>query len=120
MVDREERTRDEERIRTRAYALWEQEGRPEGRADVHWDQARELVAIEENYKSTLLPRNTGEDAAEPIEAVENQGEFPELRDQGRSDDAVIADQRLVDQPVSADDGAGEAPARQSRKRATGR
>lgn len=29
----------EERIRQRAHALWEQEGRPEGREQAHWAQA---------------------------------------------------------------------------------
>ena len=32
-------------IRERAYAIWEREGRPNGRADAHWFQAvRELQA----------------------------------------------------------------------------
>jgi hypothetical protein len=30
----------EQRIRARAYRIWEEEGRPEGRAEVHWDMAR--------------------------------------------------------------------------------
>jgi Protein of unknown function (DUF2934) len=29
----------QERIERRAYELWESEGRPEGRAQVHWHQA---------------------------------------------------------------------------------
>lgn len=32
-----------ERIRKRAYALWEEEGRPEGRADEHWHRAEAEV-----------------------------------------------------------------------------
>ena len=39
----------EQRIRARAYRIWEEEGRPEGRAEVHWDMARELIAIEDNF-----------------------------------------------------------------------
>jgi hypothetical protein len=36
---------DEERIRQRAYELWEQEGKPEGREGEHWEQAcREIGA----------------------------------------------------------------------------
>jgi hypothetical protein len=31
--------RSEDRIRQRAYTLWEQEGRPEGRDRHHWEQA---------------------------------------------------------------------------------
>lgn len=30
----------EERIRQRAHAIWEAEGRPEGRHEAHWQQAR--------------------------------------------------------------------------------
>jgi hypothetical protein len=36
---------DEERIRSRAYALWEQEGRPDGKHHEHWERAAaELMA----------------------------------------------------------------------------
>jgi hypothetical protein len=78
----------EERVRQRAYRLWQQEGCPPGRADAHWDEARELVAIEENLKLTLKPvspaemEGAGHEPIEPIEAVENLGEFPTLTDQG--------------------------------------
>ncbi|PKR89922.1 hypothetical protein CXZ10_07010 [Pleomorphomonas diazotrophica] len=72
--------RDDE-IRARAYQLWEEEGRPEGRAEQHWFTARESLAIEENQDSTYLPIDSGTDA-EPIEALENAGEFPTLTDQG--------------------------------------
>ena len=34
--------RAEQRIRERAYFLWQQEGCPENRADEHWYRAREL------------------------------------------------------------------------------
>ena len=33
-----------DRIKQRAYLLWEQEGRPEGRADEHWSRAEAEVA----------------------------------------------------------------------------
>jgi hypothetical protein len=36
----------EERIRTRAYELWEGEGRPEGREIDHWLQAAQELAEE--------------------------------------------------------------------------
>ncbi|SCM75848.1 conserved hypothetical protein [uncultured Pleomorphomonas sp.] len=71
----------EDEIRARAYQLWEEEGRPEGRAEQHWFTAKESLAIEENQESTYLPIDTGTDP-EPIEAVENTGEFPTLTDQG--------------------------------------
>lgn len=31
---------DEDEIRRRAYSIWEREGRPEGRHESHWEQAR--------------------------------------------------------------------------------
>jgi hypothetical protein len=45
----------EERVRKRAYRLWQEEGCPEGRATAHWDMARELVAIEDNQSSRSSP-----------------------------------------------------------------
>jgi hypothetical protein len=35
------------RIRERAHWLWEQEGRPEGRADEHWKRALAELAADE-------------------------------------------------------------------------
>ncbi len=78
------------RIRDHAHRLWLEEGRPEGRAEAHWEMARELVAIEDNQRAATKrnPAATqgrnlrGTEPVEPIEAVENQGEFPTLTDQG--------------------------------------
>ena len=78
----------EERIRRRAYQIWMNEGCPEGRAEAHWDMATELVAIEDGQKATLVPADGSESTGptgepiEPLEAAENQGEFPALTDQG--------------------------------------
>ena len=88
MNEQYERER-EERIRQRAYRMWEAEGCPEGRADAHWDKAAELVAIEDNFKFATEPvpsasefGPTGE-PIEPLKAVENLGEFPTaMTDQG--------------------------------------
>jgi Protein of unknown function (DUF2934) len=71
----------DDKIKARAYQLWEEEGRPEGRAEQHWFTAKESVAVEENQASTYLPIDSGMDP-EPIEAIENAGEFPTLTDQG--------------------------------------
>jgi len=80
-----------ERVRQRAYRLWVEEGCPQDRSEVHWDKARELVAIEENQKLTTkpVPREQGSagEPVEPIEAVENAGEFPTLTDQGEEQTA---------------------------------
>jgi hypothetical protein len=37
----------EDRVRDRAYALWERDGRPDGRSDGYWQQARSEVEAEE-------------------------------------------------------------------------
>jgi Protein of unknown function (DUF2934) len=80
--------RREERIRTKAFYLWIDEGCPEGRAKTHWDMATELVAIEDNYALTLKPVPDGRSATstgepvEPLLTVENAGEFPTLTNQG--------------------------------------
>ncbi|UFN47299.1 DUF2934 domain-containing protein [Roseomonas sp. OT10] len=34
---------DQDRIRERAYAIWEREGRPHGRDADHWDRARQEI-----------------------------------------------------------------------------
>ena len=40
-------------IRERAYAIWEREGRPEGRERQHWEQAaREILAAGESARTS--------------------------------------------------------------------
>lgn len=73
-----------ERIRKRAYHLWELDGRPEGRDLEFWERARELVAIEGNPTAGQEPnpmKETGPEPGpaepvEPIEAIENQAATP--------------------------------------------
>ncbi len=74
----------EQRIRDRAYHLWLDEGQPDNRAQANWDLARELVAIEDGQMATTRPVQDelpGE-PVEPLEALENAGEFPTMTDQG--------------------------------------
>lgn len=80
----------EDRIRRRAYQIWEREGRPEGREADHWALAREEIAIEDNYAGTLRPNpshgpdDTAErsEPVEPVLSMANQGEMPGVADQG--------------------------------------
>ena len=46
----------EDRVRQRAYQIWEEEGRPEGREAEHWRRAE--VEVEESRNRTLSPRGT--------------------------------------------------------------
>ena len=38
---------DEDRIRSAAHKMWEEEGRPEGLAETHWQRACEMIAQED-------------------------------------------------------------------------
>ena len=78
----------EERIRRRAYRLWEEEGCPEGRELVHWDMATELVAIEDSQNLIRKPvRRSLEDPkiaaqeVEPTGPAATLGELPTTTDQ---------------------------------------
>jgi len=63
-----------ERIRRRAYRIWESEGRPAGREADHWKLASEEIAIEDGIGQTLPPgpsRGPDDEAArtEPVEPL---------------------------------------------------
>jgi len=78
----------EQRVRERAYQLWEADGHPHGRHVEYWERAREMVGMEESTGSGLLP-NPAEHGDSPQEigieeaaVQENLGEFPDrLADQ---------------------------------------
>jgi hypothetical protein len=81
----------EKRVRDRAYKLWQEEGCPEGREDVHWEKARELIAIEDNINVTLKPIPQPDDVGpygepvEPLGPAKNTGESPTMVDQGEEE-----------------------------------
>ncbi|MCQ8277950.1 DUF2934 domain-containing protein [Acetobacteraceae bacterium KSS8] len=81
----------EDKIRHRAYHLWETDGKPHGRDAEYWERASELVALEESAGAGQLPNPASVPGADPsrTEPVEeaflqdNLGEFPDrLADQG--------------------------------------
>lgn len=78
---------DQDRIAAKAHELWEAEGRPHGRDQEHWDEAKEIIALQDSASAILLPRETG--AEEPVEersvAIDNEGEAPSLTDTGEHD-----------------------------------
>jgi len=75
----------EDRIVRKATELWEQDGRPQGREADYRDMARELISQADMYLSTTIPvAETLDTPVEPIESLENQGEFPTLTDQGEA------------------------------------
>jgi hypothetical protein len=79
----------EQRVRERAYHLWEADGKPHGQDVEYWERARELVGMEESAGSGLLPNPETEQGSpretgiEEADIQENLGEFPgRLTDQG--------------------------------------
>ena len=51
----------EEKLRLRAYHLWEADGRPEGRSEEYWEKARVLL---EQELATVIPPHEANDADE--------------------------------------------------------
>ncbi|RAI45594.1 DUF2934 domain-containing protein [Rhodoplanes roseus] len=80
----------EQRVRERAFRIWQEQGCPEGQAEANWELAQELVAIEENQSLTLIPVDRdpedpeiAADSAEPAGPAANAaGELPTLTDEG--------------------------------------
>lgn len=79
----------EQRVRERAYHLWEADGKPHGRDVEFWERARELVGMEESAGAGRLPNpqarpnGSRETGIEQAAIEENLGEFPDpLADQG--------------------------------------
>lgn len=96
--------KEDKRVAARARELWKAAGSPASGPDAYVGRARELIAIEEHGRDTLKAvgaqaRESVEDIplasddvlgpeGEPIEptlAVENEGEFPTLTDQGEGE-----------------------------------
>jgi hypothetical protein len=62
----------EDRVKTRAYAIWEREGRPEGRHEDHWHMASEELGSDSHpearslgsaAQSDLIPEERGSERA---------------------------------------------------------
>lgn len=119
----------DERVARRAHAIWEREGRPEGRALDHWTLAKEEVAIEDNYRDTLRPdpvRGPDDTAlrtepVEPVLSVASQGDVPGLTDQGE-ESLIPGDGGRTPAPApgpAGTDAGAAAPERRAKRRRAG-
>ncbi len=80
----------DQRIRERAYELWEADGSPHGSDIEYWERARELVGMSESGQTAQLEVPDADDPAvmagqaiEEASIQQNLGEFPDrLSDQG--------------------------------------
>lgn len=60
---------DEEKIRQRAYELWEQEGQPEGAEQDHWRLAREELEAEQlSAEANILGTESGSESQSDAES----------------------------------------------------
>jgi hypothetical protein len=81
----------EERIRQRAYYLWEASGRPQGRDHEFWAQARELIALEDRPALPARPQASAQALAPDDERRlikkrrRTSGLWPRLRRAWRGD-----------------------------------
>ncbi len=80
-----------QRIRERAYHLWEADGCPDHQDQEYWDRAETLTRMEEAPQAGTLPNPATQPGADPertqpVEEAflqENLGEFPDrFSDQG--------------------------------------
>lgn len=55
---------DDPRVRERAHAIWEREGRPEGRHIAHWQQAAREIAEEDVVPGPEAGLQTPDSASE--------------------------------------------------------
>jgi hypothetical protein len=62
----------EDQIRERAYRLWEEEGRPEGRAEIHWTKARALIEGERSQSAAAEEAEEGGARDRPEESLDEQ------------------------------------------------
>lgn len=71
-----------QRVRERAYHLWEADGCPEGRDAEYWERARELDAFSSSPGAGQRPIEEPE-VVDEAELQDNLGEFPDRSaDQG--------------------------------------
>ena len=64
----------EDRIRAKAHEIWQQEGRPSGQEQSHWDRARAIIDDED------LDEHSKASDEEPVDPAAAKGKF--FRDQG--------------------------------------
>lgn len=102
---------ENETIAAKAHEIWESEGRPQGRSQSHWEQAKEIVALREGAGASALKpvEETVSEPVEPASIVDAHGEVPGLTDLGdetsapsRQKAASLSDETPVGQSAPAE------------------
>lgn len=60
----------DERIRERAHAIWDREGKPEGAAQRHWQQAEQEIDREDHVPAKKTPAKKPAATKKPAEKTE--------------------------------------------------
>lgn len=68
----------EDRIRHRAHQLWEEQGRPEGMHDQHWEQARAQIDEDDATPTARLEQDPPEGNRNTIESELGRRQYDEL------------------------------------------
>jgi DUF2934 family protein len=117
-----------ERVRQRAYELWEQEGRPDGKEEEHWRRADAEIACEEAPSAPTTSEELGRAPTVAEQPLSVTGEVPTDSPtpvtpprRGRSPRAEAADRAVTlgtaalrpgDRPATTDQAAaGQKPSR---------
>jgi hypothetical protein len=69
----------EDKIRQRAYSIWEQEGHPHGRHEDHWHRAAAEVASAAPAQGELIPEIADAPSLQPDEAAPAKKPAPQRR-----------------------------------------
>lgn len=79
------------KVDQRARRLWKEAGSPPGGPQAYEGLADDLISIEETSDNPTRPAAPmgGNPDVEPLEALENQGEFPTLTDQGEDNNTPL-------------------------------
>jgi hypothetical protein len=64
----------EQKIRERAYQIWEREGRAHGRHEEHWHAARRELAATPDASAIAVPARKAEPARSKAEAAKTKAE----------------------------------------------
>ena len=107
---------DHEKIRARARRMWEQEGRPEGRAEEHWARARRQVDAEREDAppSSAGPGGATTSARSPEDDA--RGQFVRSRAGAKNDGMSSADPEVLSGKDNGDATFTSDPKRRSTRR----
>jgi hypothetical protein len=98
----------DQRIRERAYAIWERQGRPEGRHDEHWSQAAEEVDGESGAEDRASPQPSDGASSSSKRPPAKGAPRKSAAEQGPGEDAKRSSGRTASTATGKNGPAGEA------------